>query len=237
MIIRLCFVFLSFLLLVGCKNIGSFEPEEALVKNHFEHSLTYHAVSQSYRIIGEMSGDDGQVIEIVYFIKGTDRVRVTMRQPSSDEPFFEGWTNGDRAWRNGELCDVCMAGERTFDALNPVFKLLMADQALRPGNTNFKTSSRTRIKNEKGEFDQIELESDDYGLMQARFEMETGLLSWIEGDAIGEVGYGDYRKLPDGRYLPYLVEGDYDGTYLIIKIQDISLGELPDAFFEDPGLE
>jgi len=197
--------------------------------------LTYHAPSQSYRLSGQMSGDDGQVIEVEYSIKGEKQVRATMRSPGSSEPFFEGWTNGIKAWRNGEPCQECMVGERTFDALNPVFKLIMADQVLQLSNPEVKTLYAGRVENNGEIFDQIDVRSPELGMMQAYFEVATGLLRWIEGDKIGVVRYSDYREVGGEKFLPYRFEGDYDGTYLVIELRDVSLDELPQSLFGNPG--
>ena len=240
MIIRTCqsVTVLLILLLYGCSGVErskSGQNSDSFLQVHFERSLTYHALAQSYQLVGQLKGDDDQVIEVVYWIKGREKVKASMRHPDSDEPFFEGWTNGEKAWRNGEPCERCMAGDRTFDALNPVFKLIMADQFISPGGSDIESIYSGRIETDHGLVNQVSVSSIRYGKIQANFDSQTGLLQRVEGDQIGVIRYGDYREVLEGKYLPYRIEGDYDGTYLIIELREVLLDELSEDLFDDPS--
>ncbi|MFK7845669.1 MAG: hypothetical protein AB8G77_10235 [Rhodothermales bacterium] len=216
--------------LSGCT--GDNPNGKQLIENHFARSLTYSAASQSYQLAGQMRGDDGQMVEISVHIKGPERVRVRMSHPDSTKAFFEGWTNGRQAWANGELCTLCMAEDRSFDALNPVFKLLMGDHMFRKTPSELRYSGQIGVGGETlNRVDFINIDADSVRLL---FNANTGLLHQIEGGEVSLLRFKDYRGVGDGRMLPYRIEGDYDGTYLEIDLREVQLDELPDAIFEIP---
>ncbi|MEZ4702955.1 MAG: hypothetical protein R2834_21660 [Rhodothermales bacterium] len=77
-------------------------------------------------------------------------------------------------------------------------------------------------------------------ILGASGSVGSALLDEVERSArfspvIVVVRYDDYREMPGGKHLPYRIEGDYDGTYLVIQLQAISLAELPESLFGDPG--
>ncbi len=216
------------IILAGCLNR---EPDgEQLIVNHLARSLTYHDSTQSYRLAGQMQGDDGQVVEILVHIKGPDHVRVNMRHPDSTNAFFEGWTNGVQAWSNGELCTRCMEGDRTFDALNPVFKLVMGDQVLLNSSSTFAYAGSVDIEGKT--LTQVDLPADS---VRVFLDANTGLVHQIEGGEVQVVRFKDYRDVGNNRMLPYRIEGDYDGTFLEIDLREVQLDELPAALFEIPN--